>query len=68
MEWLLLLPKLGFLPQMEQILDIVGSSLLDLPARESAIVCTRRAHADKPRSGRMVTGDANAPAMVAKMR
>ena len=48
MEWLLLLPKLGFLPQMVQTLDIVGSSLLDLPARESTIVCTRQAHADKP--------------------
>ena len=41
MEWLLLLPKPGFFPQMTQTLDIVGSSLLDLPARESKTVCTR---------------------------
>jgi hypothetical protein len=68
MEWLLLLPKLGFLPQMVQTLDIVGSSLLDLPARESAIVCTRQAHADKPRERTKGDRPANAPAMVAEMR
>jgi hypothetical protein len=32
MEWLLLLPKLGFLPQITHTLDICRSSLFELPA------------------------------------
>jgi hypothetical protein len=62
MEWLLLLPKLGFLPQITHILDMWLLVLRRIAqARESAIVCRRSIRSDKgpqrrrlrPASGRV---------------
>jgi len=58
MEWLLLLPKLGFLPQITHTLDMPAHPSLKWSVFESAIVCRRRAAYDKgPRpTGAIVTG------------
>ena len=51
MEWLLLLPKPGFLPQITHILDIWRSFLSSVARGESAIVCRSGVVCDKGSPG-----------------